>query len=234
MGRFIDLDSPLSQVDRDYLVSRGRGYLIHANERRFGTPEQPREPEDHEQFGAPAQSPFYDTQERDKAVYDVGGAPLPGTVLDHDTGRVFDRENGVELVEPQFGTPSPGLYANDNPKGGPDNEGFGSTAVDGEEDIDEDIVEEVTGLGIREVESRLKEEGIEPPEREDISDYNVDQLKDRLNDLQKGFNPDDKKPELQKKLKDALAKERLYQAQERLAVHLHDKRRQGNEGDEQE
>lgn len=230
MGRFIDLDQPLSKEDREYLISRGRGYLLHANERRFGTPDEPREPEDHEQLGAPAQSPFYDTQERDKAVYDVGGAPLPGTVLDHDTGRVYDRENGVELVEPQFGTPSPGLYANDNPKGGPDNEGFGSTAAEGD-DIDEDIVNEVEALGIRDVEARLKEEGIEVPEHEDISGLNVDELKDRLNELNKGFNPDDKKPDLQKKLKAELSKERHYQMQERLAVHLQDKR---DRGDEQE
>ena len=80
MGRFVDLDKPLSQEDKDYLNTRGRGYLIYANERRFGE-DGTREPAEYEKAGAPTQSPFYDTQERDRAIYDRGGAPLPGTTL---------------------------------------------------------------------------------------------------------------------------------------------------------
>lgn len=96
MGRKVDLDSPLSEEDKAYLRERGRDYLIPANERRFGV-DGTRVPEAHEQAGGSAQSPFYDNDSRQKAVYDVGGAPLPGAVLNHDTGRVLDRDTGMEV-----------------------------------------------------------------------------------------------------------------------------------------
>lgn len=139
MGRKIDLDKPLSEEDKQYLRDRGRHYLIPANERRFGV-DGKRQPEEHELAGAAAQSPFYDTDERAKAVYDVGGAPLPGTVLDTDTGRVADRENGV-LVEPTVAGPGQQAY---DPRKYVE-EGFGS-ASDDDDDIDQDIVEYVLAL----------------------------------------------------------------------------------------
>jgi hypothetical protein len=102
MGRFVDLNSRLSEEDKQYLRDRGRGYLIPANERRFGTNDEPREPEEFEKAGSNAVSPFYQSEVREAAVYDVGGAPLPNTTLDYNTGRVADRDNGktIEFTGP--------------------------------------------------------------------------------------------------------------------------------------
>ena len=143
MGRQVNLEAPLSQDDKDYLVSRGRGYLIFANERRFGA-DGTRQPEEHELAGAPSQSPFYDSQERAKAVYDVGGVALPGTVLDYDSGRVLDRENGVAV---EYTGPG-------HTPGGFEPEGFSSYS-DEDDHIDDDIVEEVLGLHVAGLKGRL-------------------------------------------------------------------------------
>jgi hypothetical protein len=154
MGRQVDLDSPLSADDKQYLRDRGRGYLIPANERRFGE-DGTRTPEDHESVGVTAQSLFYDNQERDKAVYDVGGAPLPGVVLDHDSGRAYDRENGVTV---EFSGPghTPGGYSL---------EGFNEQALDEQgrpvdDNFDEDITSYVVDLDLGELRAELKEHGI--------------------------------------------------------------------------
>ena len=48
MGLVIDHNHRYTEEERSYLLGRGRGYLIPANERRFGTNENPREPEAHE------------------------------------------------------------------------------------------------------------------------------------------------------------------------------------------
>lgn len=168
MGRFIDLQSPLSEEDKEYLRRRGRGYLIPANERRFGE-DGKRKPEDHEKAGAPAQSPFYDTQERDKAVYDVGGAPLPGTTLDYDSGRVFDRDNGV-TVEPRPAGHIPGATM---PQSVYDN--FFDSRDEYDSDIDDDIAEEVTSLKVDELKKRLDKEKVEYP-----SGAKKDELQDKL------------------------------------------------------
>jgi hypothetical protein len=139
MGRTVNLDQPLSSVDKQYLRSRGRGGLVITNERRFGV-DGTRTPEAHEETGATTQSPFYDNAERDKAVYDIGGAALPGTTLDHDTGRAFDRDNGVTVEPVAAGYRSqasdPRKYVE---------EGFGS-ASDDDDDLDQDIVDYVLGL----------------------------------------------------------------------------------------
>lgn len=183
MGRQVDLDSPLSEEDKQYLRERGREYLIPANERRFGK-DGTRVPEEWETAGASAQSPFYDNQERDRAVYDKGGAPLPGTVLDHDTGRVFDREEGI-TVEYSGPGHSPGGYAlpDPDPDDGQYEAGgvFTERALDEngnpiDDDFDDDITEYVTGIpNIGELREELKEHGIP-------------------------FDKDDKRPELNDKL----------------------------------
>lgn len=134
MGRQVNLDQPLSEVDKAYLRERGRGYLIPANERRFGV-DGTRVPDAHEAVGAPSQTPFYSSDAQQRAVYDQGGAPLPGAVLDYDTGRVADRVNGV-LAEFTGPGHTPGAHTV---------EGFSSTSDDGD-DIDDDIVSFVTGL----------------------------------------------------------------------------------------
>lgn len=178
MGRAVDLNSPLSEIDKEYLRSRGRGYLILANERRFG-PDGKRKPEEHEKAGAPSQSPFYDTQERDRAVYDRGGAPLPGTTLDYDTGRAFDRVNGV-LVEPALPTTSPGQFATRLQEP----EGFESYDEE-ESDIDEDIAEEVTGYTVAELKAKLDKAKVEYSSGEHKADLQ-DKLAIHLQDKRDG------------------------------------------------
>lgn len=178
MGKAIDLDKPLSPEDKQYLRERGRGYLIPANERRFGE-NGDQKPVEWEGAGAAAVSPFYDNAERDKAVYDVGGAPLPNTVLDVNTGRVLDRENGVG-VEYTGPGPAPGAY---NLAAQRDSEYFDS--ADDEDDIPDDIVQEVleykTENGLK---KRLEKEGVQvpdedPEETKNGLDYKA-QLQNRL------------------------------------------------------
>jgi len=144
MGLVIDHNHRYTQEERDYLNRRGRGYLIPANERRFGTLENPKEPEPFEQHDSNAISPFYQNEAREAAVYDVGGAPLPGAVLDYDTGRVADRDNGVTIEytgpghTPGASNLTPQRDRNYEP------EGFVSYSDDaGDVDIDDDIDEEV-------------------------------------------------------------------------------------------
>lgn len=162
MGRQVNLDAPLSEVDKTYLRERGRGYLIHANERKFGVNGENFDPDTMEPG---TNSPFYDSNERQKAVYDVGGAPLPGTTLDYNTGRVADRENGVSV---EFTGPghTPGAHDLRGVRGEP--EGFDSYEVDENgnpvEEIDDDIVEKVLAIGtVKELRSELKALGVDVP-----------------------------------------------------------------------
>lgn len=155
MGRFVDLDKPLSADDKAYLRSRGRGYLIPANERRFGE-DGTKTPEPHEAVGAPAQTPFYTHPDQQTAVYDKGGAPLPGSVLDYDTGRVADRVNGVTV---EFTGPghTPGAHDISSIVGP---EGF--TEVSDDDEIDDDIVSFVTGQKTKvALQKLLKDSGVE-------------------------------------------------------------------------
>jgi hypothetical protein len=155
MGRQINLDQPLSEVDKSYLRERGRGYLIEGNERRFGV-DGTRVPEDHEMVGAPSQTPFYSGEGQQMAVYDKGGAPLPGVVLDYDTGRVADRDNGV-LLEYTGPGHTPGAH---NVSEVFEPEGFASSSDD-DDDIDDDIVDFVTKLKTKaDVQKRLAELGV--------------------------------------------------------------------------
>lgn len=167
MGRKVDLDSPLSEEDKSYLKRRGRGYLIAANERRFGE-DGKRQPEEHEMAGGPPGHQFYDNSERERAVYDQGGAPLPNTTLDYNTGRVYDRDNGV-LVEPAPVLSQPGAYATSTQALGEFFEG----RDDDDSDIDDDIAEEVTNLKVPELKSRLKAD-------DQPTDGDKETLQDRL------------------------------------------------------
>ena len=169
MGRKVDLDSPLSQEDKDYLIGRGRGYLIAANERRFGA-DGTATPAPGEEAGQPSVNSFYDSDVRAKAVYDVGGAPLPNTILDKDTGRVYDRDNGV-LVEysgPGHTQSAHDLSAQRDPDVGYSDDG---------DDIDEDIAQYVLD------------------KKKTVAD-----LKAELEELEVGFDSDAKKQELQEAL----------------------------------
>lgn len=138
MGRVIDHNSRYSPEDRQFLIERGRGYLLHANERRFGTPDAPRDPLPHEQADSHAISPFYNPEVRNAAVYDKGGAPLPGTTLDYDTGRIADRNNGV-LVE----FTGPGHTPGASTLGPQRDDAFFDSKGEYDDDIDDDIVQSV-------------------------------------------------------------------------------------------
>lgn len=153
MGRVIDQNHRFTQEERDYLEARGRSYLFAANERRFGTNENPREPDPHEQENSNAISPFYNTPDREAAVYDVGGAPLPGTVLDYNTGRVADRDNGVfvEYSGPAGHTAS-GYDLSEQLD--PEFEG----RSDDDDDIDIDIVDSVLAMNVAELKEKLESE----------------------------------------------------------------------------
>jgi hypothetical protein len=162
MGILIDHNHRYTDDEKNYLESRGRGYLIPANERRFGTNENPREPEAHEQHDSEAISPFYQAEDRHAAVYDVGGAPLPGTVLNYETGRVYDRNNGVEVEFTGPGhTPGASTLATQR-----DASGFHSYEVDEHgnrvESIDDDIVELVLNLpNVKAIKDKLDVLGVE-------------------------------------------------------------------------
>lgn len=150
MGIPVDHNKPYTPEIKAYLRERGRGYLIPANERRFGV-DGTRTPEPQEVEGAPAVSPFYDSNDRERAIYDVGGAPLPGTVLDYDTGRVADRVNGV-LAEYTGPGHTPGAHDLGQVL---EPEGFNSSS-DSDDDIDDDIVNYVTGFKTKaEVQAKL-------------------------------------------------------------------------------
>ena len=155
MGMAVNHDHRYTQEERDYLKSRGRGYLVQVNERRFGTEENPTDTPE-----GPQVNPFYDDSVRQKAVYDVGGAPLPNTTLDYNTGRVMDRDNG-QLLEYTGPGHTPGAYdlrvdGKRNP------EGFMEYSDDEEVDIDDDIVLYVVGLPNKnKLKDALKEAGAE-------------------------------------------------------------------------
>lgn len=172
MGKQILMDHAWSDEEKEWINSRGRGYLIPENERRFGTADSEASP-DQDENGQQV-SAFYDDEQRQNAHYDVGGAPLPGTTLNHDTGRVYDRENGVEV---QFTGPghTPGAY---DISGRREPEGFSSFAVDDqgnpipEDNIDEDIVEKVTsaenkGVLVKQLNSLNKKGYGEAPKGDD-------------------------------------------------------------------
>ena len=171
MGRVIDLDSPLSAEDKEYLRLRGRGHQIPANERRFGVNGD--ELKEGDVAGKPQSNQFYDAEERGQAVYDMGGAPLPNTVLDYNTGRVADRENGM-LVE--YTGPGHTNAATDTRHGFFDEHGV-------EGDIDVDIVDLVTNIrSVKELKKRIEDEGVKAPanaKREDLEDTLAIVLQDK-------------------------------------------------------
>lgn len=218
MGRFVDLNAPLSQEDIDYLKGRGRSYLLAANFRRFGTPDEPREPEAHEAvIGSPAQSPFYSSPDRDAAVYDVGGAPLPNTTLDYNSGRVFDRENGVTTLEFNPISHTAGAH--------PSQFQEGDFNVADEDHIDDDIVNHITELDDDGLDKELEENGLKLPEKpESVKSKNVDELKEIAVELELSQPAGYKKADLVKSIEDKLAEHHRFQKEDALAVHLQDKR----------
>lgn len=164
MGIQVDHNKPYSPEVKEYLRERGRAYMIPANERRFGV-NGDKEPEPHEQADNHAISPFYQSEKREAAIYDVGGAPLPGTTLDYNTGRVADRENGV-LAEYTGPGHTPGAH---NLSAQRDSEFFDSYDVDEngnpvDDHVDEDIVKHALAVPnkaelVRQI-KKLQSEGV--------------------------------------------------------------------------
>ena len=191
MGIQIDHNHRYTDEERSYLTSRGRGYLLAANERRFGTNDEPREPEEWEKEDSHAVSPFYQNADREAAVYDIGGAPLPNTTLDYNTGRVADRDNGktVEYTGPGH---TPAAYDLSGVRAQVDyvdGVSFTSTSDD-DDDIDTDIVEHVLAQpNVASLKKALKERGGEvesDDKREDLEN----KLAVRLQDLRdRGEDP---------------------------------------------
>lgn len=181
MGRQVNLDAPLSEVDKEYLRERGRGYLIHANERKFGVNGEDYDPET---MGPGVHSPFYDSGERQRASYDVGGAPLPNSTLDYNTGRVADRDNG-QLVEFSGPGHTPGAHDLSGVRGEP--EGFSSYAIDENghpvEEIDDDIIDEVLAIkSVKEIKTQLTKLKVDFPagaKRDDLENALAIALQDQ-------------------------------------------------------
>lgn len=140
MSLVLDPNKPWSSDEKDWARNCGRGHLIAANERRFGA-DGTREPDEGEAAGSHPESALYSNDIREAAVYDVGGASLPGATLDYDTGRAYaiDGDNNGVLVEPNLPTNAPGAYATEV-------DGVFGSVSDAGDDVDEDIVEYVLGL----------------------------------------------------------------------------------------
>ena len=169
MGRYIDPNQPFSESDKDFLRSRGRANEIIENERRFGA-DGTRVPDELEQAGHDPESASFDGDERDDNDYDVGGAPLPGTVLDTDTGRVIplkdrsDATGAFDYVDPNTGE-----------------------VLEDPDAFDEDIIEHVEGLpNIDAVKAELKQ--VDPngdhsglTKRRDLDDALIIALQDKRN-----------------------------------------------------
>ena len=167
MGRFIDPNQPFSETDKEYLRSRGRSDQIIENERRFGA-DGSKVPDELEQAGQDPESASFDGDERDDLDYDVGGAALPGTVLDTDTGRVIPLKDRSEAT---------GAFDYVDPNTGevlPDPDAF-----------DEDIIERVEGLpNVKAVEKELDDLGVDHSDitkRRDLDDALIIALQDKRN-----------------------------------------------------
>lgn len=164
MSLVLDPNRPWTDEEKEWARNTGRGASVFSNERRFGE-DGKSEPPSGEEEGVDPESPFHDHEVRGAAVYDQGGAPLPGTTLDVDTGRVYqvDDEGNGTLVEPSLPVNTPGAFAYDS---------FGSVPDEG--DIDDDIAEEVQAIpNMDELKKRLDKEKVDYPKsgsRADLED----------------------------------------------------------------
>ena len=179
MSLVLDPNKPWSEREKAIARSTGRGALIVANERRFPNGEV----QEGDTEGEPQNSAQFDhqgTEVRQNAAYDVGGAPLPGAVLDYDTGRAFgvDENDNAVLLEPALpGNTSPGTSANPSPWG---------DGVPDEGDVDDDIVEYVQGLpNVKALKDELDKAGV-PYSKEAKRDELEDALAIHLYDKRHG------------------------------------------------
>lgn len=171
MGRYIDPNKPFTEDEKEYLRARGRGHQIIENERRFPDGDE-NAADELETSGHDPESASFDPEARSNADYDVGGAPLPGTVLDVDTGRVVPlstRSDGAfDYIDPETGLP----------------------AVDPDA-FDEDIVESVDSLTVPELKAALKAEEVDfdaKSKKEDLQDALIIARQDKRN-AERAANP---------------------------------------------
>lgn len=170
MGRYINTDEPLSDEDKQFLQSRGRQNEVDENVRRFGHDGNGGEAAVNPEFegaGGPAESTSFDPEERAAATHDVGGAPLPGTFLERDTGRVVPlkpRSEGFDNIDPNTGE-----------------------VVQDPDHFDEDIIEEVEQIEtVKLLKERLVHEKIDfegKTSKEDLQDALIIGLQDKRNAL---------------------------------------------------
>lgn len=172
MGRYIDPNQPYNEVDKEYLRSRGRGHEIIENERRFGK-DGASVPDELESAGQNPESASFDPELR-KGLYDVGGAALPGTILDTDTGRVIplsDRSeapsNSFDYIDPETGE-----------------------VIEDPDHFDDDIIEDVEAIkNIDELKKRLDNERVDHSDitkRKDLEDALIIALQDKRNAEKRG------------------------------------------------
>lgn len=165
MGKNIDFNQPLSEDDKEFLRSRGRGYQVDDNERRFpGGKAENADP--HETAGSDPDSASFDTDVRNQATHDVGGAPLPGQILDIDTGRVVplqersSGDGGFDIIDPDSGE-----------------------SINDPDAFDSDIVEYVEGIqNVPELKKALEKEKIDytgKTKREELEDALIVGLQDK-------------------------------------------------------
>jgi hypothetical protein len=185
MSLVLDPNRPWTDEEKQWARTSGRGHLIVANERRFPDGKASKASKN-EKAGSPPESVQFGpegTFVREAAVYDVGGAALPGTTLSYDNGRAmqFDAEGNGITVEPNPPVNAPGAYA---PFVEP--EGFTSTP-EGGDDIDEDIVDFVLGLETKaDVQKELKKRKVS---------FSSGDNRDDLNDKLAVAMQDEKHPE---------------------------------------
>lgn len=167
MGRFIDLDYPLSDEDKEFLRSRSRGHQIIENERRFpgGVAEAA---DELERAGQSPESASFDPDERSQATHDVGGGILPGQILDVDTGRVVPLAARTD--------------------------GFDVASEEGD-NFDDDIVEAVFALkNLTELRKGLTDAGVEfakSDDKEELQNKLIVGLQDQRDALAPAADPND-------------------------------------------
>lgn len=165
MGRYIDPNQPFDDDTVEFLESRGRHGEVVENRRRFPNGEASAA-DIHEGAGENPESASFDTDDRSGADYDVGGAPLPGRVLDVDTGRVIplnertETPEGLSFIDPETGEEIKDPNA-----------------------FDPDIVEHVESIkNVDELKKRLKDEKVDftgKTKREDLEDALIVALQDK-------------------------------------------------------
>lgn len=138
MGRYINPDAPMSDEDKEFLRGRAREDEVIENERRF-PPDG--EPAPHEAEGYMPTKVGYDYETQAAKTEDAIGLPVDLLPVD-EAGRPMIAEYGyvdATVLESEL--------ADENEVEGDDEEG----------EIDDDILDRVTGLTVEELKAELEE-----------------------------------------------------------------------------